>query len=183
MSGTCNQLEELKKMAERGLQPAIDQLMQTLKRRPVAIGNEETDGHTNAVAALVQTDGKACLIIGIGATHQQIKDILDDIDHFASSLEYMQADVNFTTKQQPETDAYIYTIDVGYLEPIVWAHLKDISQKLATKGNPPRVDMPLEKWAVTTLNTNIIVAKTVKEAWRGMCHSTNCAKTQLDTYN
>lgn len=137
-------------MAVQDWQPVIDQLQKTLKKIKAPLNEDETDGGMNAVAALVQANGKACLTIGMGATHSQIKDILDSLDIFASSPDYTQTEVNFTASTQMQTvNTYTYNINVGFLLPIVWEHLQGLEAELKKKtGTPPTGDAPLEKWAV-----------------------------------
>lgn len=125
-------------MAVQDWQPVIDQLQKTLKKIKAPLNEDETDGGMNAVAALVQANGKACLTIGMGATHSQIKDILDSLDIFASSPDYTQTEVNFTASTQMQTvNTYTYNINVGFLLPIVWEHLQGLEAELKKKNRDP----------------------------------------------
>jgi len=167
----------------------VDQLQLALQKRKTTINQDETDGPTNATAALIESTGKTCLIIGIGASHKEIQAVLGDIDIFAGSPFFMTAQVNLTVKQ-----AGIYTIDVGELIETAWSHLQTIEEELSKTGTPPKTDSPLAQWYVYKAGHLLTITKdqpssqpealkgcvSLNELYKDMDGTLQLARGQLD---
>jgi len=76
----------------------VDQLKAALTTTKVTTSTDQTDSPYDATAALVKTQGKACLIVANNVEKGQIVEVLKQLDLFAGTPSYTTANVGFTVE-------------------------------------------------------------------------------------
>lgn len=77
----------------------VDQLKTILTTTKVTTSTDQTDSPYNATAALVKSQGKACLIVAVNVSKDQIVSILQQLDLFAGTPAYTTVEVGFNVEQ------------------------------------------------------------------------------------
>lgn len=136
----------------------VDQLKTILTTTKVTTSTDQTDSPYNATAALVKSQGKACLIVAVNVSKDQIVSILQQLDLFAGTPAYTTVEVGFNVEQTANQEkVYMFQVGGGLTIEVVWEGLKGMQEKLKDHKVPSYMENPIKKWMVSKTATSIIV--------------------------
>ena len=135
----------------------VDQLKAALTTTKVTISSDQTDSPYNATAALVKTQGKACLVVANNVETSQIVGVLKQLDLFAGTPTYSTANVGFSVMLTEDGGNKLYLFDLGGgpSKEVVWGVLQGMKEKLKDHTVPTRKENPIKKWMVSKGESSI----------------------------
>ena len=128
----------------------VDQLKAALTTTKVTTSTDQTDSPYDATAALVKTQGKACLIVANNVEKGQIVEVLKQLDLFAGTPSYTTANVGFTVElTNDKGKMYLFKVGSGLTIDVVWEVLQGMQEKLKDHTVPNYKENPIQKWMVS----------------------------------